>query len=182
MSTPDSSVENRPAAAQRADHPAPSFRGVNHFSLTVTDLAASERFYTEVLGFTVVLDFGYGLVCLHKQAGFTIGLIRHEDGTSAPFSELQTGLDHLGLTAASRDELVAWEERFWAHDVTFTPIRDMDLGYHLNFRDPDGIALELFAPNAVYAAALEEVRVRNLSDAEVRAAAERLVAGEYVRR
>jgi glyoxylase I family protein len=31
--------------------------------------------------------------------------------------------------------------------VSYTPIRDMEMGYHLNFRDPDGIALELDAPN-----------------------------------
>jgi hypothetical protein len=30
-----------------------------------------------VLGFTVVLDFGYALACIHKTTGFTLSLIRH---------------------------------------------------------------------------------------------------------
>jgi len=35
-----------------------TFRGVDHVSLTVTNLDVSAKFYTEVLGFTIVLDFG----------------------------------------------------------------------------------------------------------------------------
>ncbi len=41
--------------------------------------------------------------------------------------------------------------------MTYTPIQDMPLGYHLNFTDPDGIALEFQAPNDVYLTALEEL-------------------------
>ena len=58
-----------------------TFRGVDHVSLTVTNLSISAQFYTEVLGFTVVLDFGYALACMHKTTGFTLSLIRHPDGT-----------------------------------------------------------------------------------------------------
>jgi glyoxylase I family protein len=39
--------------------------GVSHVAFTVTDLDVSERFYTEVLGFVVVLDPGYGRICMH---------------------------------------------------------------------------------------------------------------------
>ena len=45
----------------------PSFAGVNHVALTVTDLDVSERFYTEVLGFRRVLDLGYGRLCMHQR-------------------------------------------------------------------------------------------------------------------
>jgi catechol 2,3-dioxygenase-like lactoylglutathione lyase family enzyme len=41
---------------------------VDHVSLTVTNLNVSAQFYTQVLGFTVVLDFGYALACMHKGA------------------------------------------------------------------------------------------------------------------
>jgi glyoxylase I family protein len=160
----------------------PPFAGVNHFALSVRDLDVSQRFYTEVLGLLAVLDVGYGRVCMHKATGFTIALIRHEDGTGAPFSERHTGLDHIGLAAADREELVAWEERFTTAGVTFTPIQDTPLGHHLNFRDPDGIPLEFQAPTDVYAAALEELRSRNVSDAEVLARAEQLLGSESVAR
>jgi len=45
--------------AATTDDAALTFRGVDHVSLTVTNLSISAQFYTEVLGFTVVLDFGY---------------------------------------------------------------------------------------------------------------------------
>jgi glyoxylase I family protein len=162
--------------------PMPAFAGVNHFALTVTDLDVSQRFYTDVLDFLAVLDFGYGRVCMHKPTGFTIGLMQHPEGRRAPFSELNTGLDHVGLAAADRDELVGWEGRFRALGVTHTPIQDMPLGHHLNFRDPDGIALEFQAPSAIYAAALAELRSGNLSDAEVLARAAEMVGEEFVAR
>jgi glyoxylase I family protein len=106
----------------------PQFRGVDHFALTVTDLAVSHRFYTEVLEFLPVLDFGYGLALHHKGTGFTIGLIQHSEGTGGDFSELTTGLDHLGFAADSRAELTAWEAKLREHEVTYTPVRDTPLG------------------------------------------------------
>lgn len=160
--------------------PLPAFRGVNHASLTVANLPESERFYTEVLGFTVVLDFGNGVVCLHKQTGFALALLRHEDATGEPFSHLNTGLDHLGLSASGEEELVAWQRRFEAFGVPHSPIQVEDFGYHLNFRDPNDIALEFQAPSDIYAAALSELRGGNLTDAEVRARAAQLGAGELV--
>jgi hypothetical protein len=62
-----------------------------------------------------------------------------EAGTGQAFTELNTGLDHIGFPASSREELVEWQSRFEATGVPFTPIRDMEFGYHLNFRDPDNI-------------------------------------------
>ena len=160
----------------------PSVAGVNHVAFSVTDLDVSQVFYTDVLGLLPVLDFGEGRVLMDTSSGFTIALIRHPDGAGGRFTELTTGLDHLGLAVASRDELVAWEDRLRAHGVAFTPIQDLDLGHHLNFRDPDGIALELHAPTEMYAAALADLRSREVSDAEVLAMAEQMVGSDLVAR
>ena len=35
-----------------------TFAGVDHVAFTVTDLDVSERFYTELFGFVVVMDVG----------------------------------------------------------------------------------------------------------------------------
>ena len=153
----------------------PAFAGINHLALTVRDLDVSTRFYRDVLGFVVVLDTGPARVCIHRATGFTIALIRPEGGTGERFSALRTGLDHLGLAAASREELVAWEEVLQGAGVPCSPIQDMPLGHHLNFVDPDGIALELQAPNALYLAALAELRTSPMSDDEVRARAAQLL-------
>jgi catechol-2,3-dioxygenase len=84
---------------------------------------------------------------MHPETGFTLSLVRHEGARGERFTELTTGLDHLGFRASSRAELEEWERRFDQHGVSYTPIRDMEMGSHLNFRDPDGIALEFDAPN-----------------------------------
>jgi catechol 2,3-dioxygenase-like lactoylglutathione lyase family enzyme len=153
----------------------PEFSGLNHVSLSVTDLDVSERFYTGVLGFRRVLDVGYGRVCIHQRTGFVLALVRHEGGHGGRFTELATGLDHLGLAARDRDELVEWAARLDALGVEHSPLQDMPLGYHLNFRDPDGIALELQAPTAEYAAVLADVANREVSDEEVAGLAARLL-------
>lgn len=156
----------------------PGFAGIDHLSLTVTDLDVSEAFYTDVLGFRHVMDFGYVRSLMHRETGFFLSLIRHDEGSAGPFSELHPGVDHIGLVAADRDELLAWEERFRDLGVQFTPVRDMAFGYHLNFRDPDGIALELMAPNAVMTASLRELRERDVPREEISARAEELLAAE----
>ena len=51
-----------------------TFAGVSHVAFTVTDLDASERFYTEVLDFVVVLDVGYGRICMHPGYWFHVGI------------------------------------------------------------------------------------------------------------
>ena len=130
-----------------------TFAGVDHVSFTVTDLDTSQRFYEQVLDFVTVLDVGYARILMHPGTGFTLSVAKHDGAAGGSFTELTTGLDHLGLTAATRDELVEWERRFDELGVTYTPIRDMEFGFHLNFRDPDGIALELSAPNELLLAA-----------------------------
>jgi glyoxylase I family protein len=79
-----------------------TFAGVPHVAFTVTDLDASQRFFTEVSNFVVVMDVGYGRICMHPGTGFTLTL-RHEGAHGASFTELSTGLDHLGLVASSRE-------------------------------------------------------------------------------
>jgi len=132
-------------------------------------LDVSLRFYTEVLDFVAVMDVGYGRILMHPQTGFTIAVLRHEGAHGGRFTELTTGLDHLGLTASTRAELEEWERRFDEHGVTYTPIRDMEFGYHLNFRDPDNIALELSAPNDLMLAAQQALASGQTSKEEVAA-------------
>lgn len=158
----------------------PQFAGVNHVAFTVTDLDVSERFWTEVMGFLTVLDIGHGRVCLHKRTGFSVALLQHPGAPGGLFSELTTGLDHLGLAAGSREELVEWEVRLRAAGVEVSPIQDVALGHHLCFRDPDGIALELQAPTEAYAAALADLRTRDVPDAEVLAQAAAMLGPELV--
>jgi catechol 2,3-dioxygenase-like lactoylglutathione lyase family enzyme len=147
----------------------PAFKGVDHVSFSVTDLDRSERFYVDVLGLMPLMDFGYARLFLDRPSGFMLSVVQHEAGAGGRFTELTTGLDHLGFTADTREELEDWERRFDEHGVEYTPIRDMEFGYHLNFRDPDGIALEFTAPYAVLTSWLEELRENELPQEEIQA-------------
>ncbi len=46
-----------------------AFLGVNHVSLSVTDLDRSERFYADVFDLIKMMDFGNGRLLLHPQTG-----------------------------------------------------------------------------------------------------------------
>ena len=144
-----------------------TFAGVDHVSFTVSDLDVSQAFYTSVLDFVMLLDVGYGRIFMHPSTGFTLSLMKHEGAYGDAFTELTTGLDHLGLTAATRADLEEWERRFDELGVTYTPIRDMEFGFHLNFRDPDGIALELSAPNALLLEAKRALADGRTTDADI---------------
>jgi glyoxylase I family protein len=78
-------------------------------------------------------------------------------------------LDHIGLAAGSREELEQWQRRFDDQGVPYTPIRDMEMGYHLNFRDPDNIALELSAPNELWLTAQRLMATGGLTAADIAA-------------
>ncbi|MDQ3714764.1 MAG: VOC family protein [Actinomycetota bacterium] len=142
----------------------------------------SQRFYTEVLDFAVVMDAGYGRVLMHPGTGFTLALVRPENASGGRFSERVTGLDHLSLTAGSRDELEEWERRFDHLGVPYTPIRDLELGHHLNFRDPDGIALEFYVPNDLALNAREALASGQLTRGDIDAFVAMNISPDYVSR
>jgi hypothetical protein len=61
------------------------------------------------------------------------------------FDVTRTGLDHLALTAGSRDALADWAGWLDAHNVARSAIRDIPgpiVGAMFDFVDPDGIQLE----------------------------------------
>ena len=132
----------------------------HHVRLTVTDVARSRSFYTEVLGFDVALDSPPeddpgGVVAETLQggvvlvnAGVLIGL-RPVDAAHAGdrFDPFRVGLDHLSFAVGSRADLDDALATFDAHAVEHGPIRDvpaMGMAFLAAF-DPDGIALELTA-------------------------------------
>jgi catechol 2,3-dioxygenase-like lactoylglutathione lyase family enzyme len=74
-----------------------------------------------------------------------------QHGTPAPeedLSEFRVGLDHVSFGVADRAELEKWARRLDELGIAHGHIRDAGYGSALSFRDPDGIALELFAPPA----------------------------------
>jgi glyoxylase I family protein len=124
---------------------------ITHVAVTVSDLAASEGWYTEVLGVEPVLDEDTGPFrhIVYALGGTLLGLHGFPDlASKEPFNERTPGLDHVAFGCASRDELVEWAARLDELGVVHGGIVDAPYGSALSFRDPDNIALELFAPPA----------------------------------
>lgn len=127
------------------------FPGITHVALTVRDIAVSQPWYQRLIGSDPVLDEdsagGYHHVVWMLNNGTLVGIHQHE--RRAPrerFSEFRVGLDHVGFACADRAELEKWMGRLNQLGIVHGGIVDAPYGSGLSFRDPDGIALEFFAP------------------------------------
>jgi glyoxylase I family protein len=131
----------------------PAFPGIAHIAITVTDLDRSTAWYTRLLGSDPVLDEDETTSNFHHtvyalDGGQLFGLHTHPVTPTSTFDEHQTGLDHVAFGCADRGELAKWEARLNELGITNGGIVDAHYGSGLSFRDPDGIALEFFAPPA----------------------------------
>jgi catechol-2,3-dioxygenase len=122
---------------------------ITHVAVTVSDIARSEAWYTKVLGVEPVLDEDTGPFrhVVYSVGGTLLGLHDFPDlATKESFDERRPGLDHIAFGVATRGELEAWETRLNELGIKHGGIKDAGYGSGLSFRDPDNIALELFAP------------------------------------
>lgn len=128
-----------------------TFPGLTHVAVTVRDLSVSRPWYQALIGTDPALDedteAGFHHVVWALANGTLFGIHQHSQrAPGEPFSELRVGLDHVSFGCASHDELQAWVQRLDDLGITHGGIIDAHYGSGLSFRDPDGIALELFAP------------------------------------
>jgi len=130
--------------------PSMGLSSVAHVAITVSDLARSKEWYARVLGWAPVMEgegsgvtFSVGAL---PDGGPLVGLREYDGQEDRSFDPTRVGLDHLAFAADSTEELSDWEQRFTDNDVVFTPTQAMPYGHVLNFKDPDDIALEIWAP------------------------------------
>ena len=122
---------------------------VHHVTLTVTDVGRAHEFYTGVLGFQKVADYGDRVVLGNGSVLLVIGPAQDPDSSDS-FDENRVGLDHLSLTVESRDALEQAARILDERGVTHGEIVDLaEFGiYVLMTRDPDNIQVELTAPHS----------------------------------
>jgi glyoxylase I family protein len=128
-----------------------AFPPLAHVALTVRDLSVSVPFYQGLFDAEPAIDEDTDPDLHHTVYmlgnGTLIGLHQHK--TPAPaenFSEFRVGLDHVGFGCPNRSELEQWARRLDELGIEHGGIKDASYGSGLSFRDPDGIALEFFAP------------------------------------
>ena len=128
-----------------------TFPPLTHVALTVRDLSVSVPWYGALFDGEPVIDEDtdpdlHHTVYLVGQ-GTLIGLHQHGRPAAAErFSEFRVGLDHVAFGCENRGELEKWARRLDELGIGHGEIKDATYGSGLSFRDPDGIALEFFAP------------------------------------
>ena len=128
-----------------------TFPPITHVALTVRDLTVSVPWYEDLLDADPVLDEDTTPDMHHTVylvgGGMLLGLHQHQTpAMPESFSEYCVGLDHLAFGCENRAELEKWVRRLDELGIAHGEIKDAAYGSGLSFRDPDGIALEFFAP------------------------------------
>ncbi len=135
-------------------------RDYHHVRLTVRDIDTSRAFYDAVFGFDVAFEVPAGADAkTREELGFLFGGVIYQFGGGllglrpvAPgddrFDEDRAGLDHVSFTVVDLQALRDAVDVLDGLDIEHEGIKDLgDAGIAiLEFRDPDGIALEITAP------------------------------------
>lgn len=124
--------------------------------LTVTDIERSRKFYEDVFGFPVAVELPADAdPATREQLSFLFGGVIYQVGESLfglrpvgsdSFAEDRTGLDHVSFALTDHAEIQAAATLLDDLGVAHAGVKDVGSGYILEFRDPDNIALEVFAP------------------------------------
>lgn len=122
----------------------PELTGFSHVALTVSDVKRSKDWYMRVFDDAQPVMDVEGLFILMHPSNMLIGLRQHDGQDNGEFTHLRTGLDHLGFAVSGKEELEKWQARFDELGVKHSGVEQSDFGWHLNFRDPDNIPLEMF--------------------------------------
>jgi glyoxylase I family protein len=130
-------------------------RSYAHVRLTVTDIDTSRAFYDSLFGLPVAFEVPEGAdEATREQLAFLYGGVIYRLGDSLlglrptaddRFSEDRVGLDHLSFTVDGRQVLDDAAALLDGRGIGHGGVKDIGVGYILEFRDPDDIALELFA-------------------------------------
>lgn len=122
---------------------------IHHIAIICSDYAASKRFYTEILGLTVIRevyreDRQSWKLDLALNGEYVVELFSFPDPPKRPSRPEATGLRHL---AFATEDLDAEIERLNELGIHTEPVRtDEFTGKRFMFlADPDGLPIELYA-------------------------------------
>jgi glyoxylase I family protein len=123
---------------------------LHHIALSVHDIDKSADWYARLFDLTLLaeVDAPAPMKIFVTPAGQAIDLRQDPNVTAPAFTQEHVGLDHVAFVCSDRADLDAWRVRLQEHGVLESGIEESPFGWHLNFRDPDGIPWEFFLPAA----------------------------------
>jgi glyoxylase I family protein len=127
---------------------------LDHLAFPCFDVAATSRFYTEILGATLRhAQSGpaeawnakeYLLLAFQLPGGITIDFFSF-DGIQRPETSLPKDILHVALVVPTRAEVMRFQERFVKAEVPFwLETHDVD-DVHVYLADPNGLTIEILA-------------------------------------
>ena len=125
-----------------------TFPALTHVALTVRDLSVSVPWYEALLDAAGPRRGHRSRLPPHRvpdRQHTARAAPAHHGAPPEPFSEFRVGLDHVAFGCADRAELEQWQRRSTSSESARRH-QGPRYGSGISFRDPDGIALEFFAP------------------------------------
>jgi len=120
--------------------------GVHHITLRVADYERSRKFYSEVLGFKIILE--QSNLFIFFAGGTAIAIRGPEKATPEGdvFNPFRVGLDHLALACEDIDELKRVAAELNRAGIENTGVKtDETLNKkYVAFKDPDRISWEYY--------------------------------------
>jgi catechol 2,3-dioxygenase-like lactoylglutathione lyase family enzyme len=113
-----------------------SERGLRHLALRSRDLAATERFYVDLLGLEIAFPHK-GMLFLQTPGG---GDILNFIGTEKRFNPRTGGFDHFGIRVAASD----WRQLLVRLKRAGVPIHGRRGPAAIYIEDPNGYTVELY--------------------------------------
>ncbi|MEM1078657.1 MAG: VOC family protein [Pseudomonadota bacterium] len=124
--------------------------GFHHVALIVSDYARSKRFYTEVIGLSVIAETHRAAreswkLDLQIPGGGQLELFSFPSPPERPSHPEACGLRHLAFRVADMDAAIA---RLISLEVEVEPVRidPLTQARFTFFNDPDGLPIELYEP------------------------------------
>jgi catechol-2,3-dioxygenase len=113
----------------------------------VRDLSVSVPWYRQLVGSAPVLDEDTGPFrhVVFAVGGTLLGLHLFPEVAEGGFDPRRPGLDHVAFLSPDRSGLDAWRDRLTGLGIVTGEVVDAHYGSGLAFKDPDGLALEIFA-------------------------------------